>query len=49
MATMQWVLNPNNAYYHTTSPLCVQASGMHYWLVHAYQYYGIGIDNRFIV
>ena len=26
---MEWLSNPNNAYYHTTGQLCVQASGMH--------------------
>ena len=29
VVTMHWLSNPNNAYYHTTSQLCVHVSGMH--------------------
>ena len=48
MVTMQWLSNPNNAYYHQSAiRACIVRACVD--LVHAYQCYGIGIDNRPIV
>ena len=35
VVTMHWLSNPNNAYYHTTSQLCVHTSGVHASGMHA--------------
>ena len=47
---MQWLSVPNNAYYHTTSQLCVHASSMHALACACMPVlYGMGIDIRSIV